>query len=253
MQHPRRFVPAILLACLPMLGACSPEHSSASSGGLAASIDGDITTALDNAKAELRSEPITVSHNDPMLPKAQIAPNGDFIVGGKTVVITSEQRGALLEYREQMIGIASAGIAIGKQGAALGISAAGDALAAALSGKSDQEVEDGVKAKTAGIRQAAARLCDRLPAMLTEQQKLAAALPAFKPYATMTERDISDCRTSALKDDDASRAEVRQSVRDRIRSGIRSGIQGAAQGTGLASRGTPDASAPALSSSARQP
>ena len=40
--------------------------------------------------------------------------------------------------------------------------------------------------------------------MMTEQQKLAAILPAFKPYATMTEKDISDCRTDALKDDDSN-------------------------------------------------
>ena len=29
--------------------------------------------------------------------------------------------------------------------------------------------------------------------MLVSQQKLAAALPAFKPYATMTQQDVDDC------------------------------------------------------------
>lgn len=191
---------AVLLGCLPLLGACSSGQSN--SGGLAGAIDSTVTTALDQAQTKLRSEPITVSHNDSTLPKAQITPDGDFIVGGKTVAITPAQRNALLEYRSQMIAVASQGIAIGKQGAALGIRAAGDALAGALSGKSDQEIQQNVKAQTTGIREAAAKLCDRLPAMMTEQQKLAAILPAFKPYATMTEKDISDCRTDALKDDD---------------------------------------------------
>ena len=29
--------------------------------------------------------------------------------------------------------------------------------------------------------------------MMATQQKLAASLPAFKPYATMTQEDIDDC------------------------------------------------------------
>lgn len=191
---------ATLLVCLPMLGACSSGQSS--SGGLAASIDSTVATALDNAQTKLRTEPITVSHNDSTLPKAQITPQGDFVVGGKTIAITPAQRSALLAYREKLITVASAGIAVGKQGAAIGVQAAGAALAAAMSGKSDAEVEASVKAKTSGIRQAAAKICDRLPEMMIEQQKLAAALPAFKPYATMTEKNIDDCRTDALDDSD---------------------------------------------------
>ena len=191
---------ATLLVCLPMLGACSSGTST--SNGIAADVSASVTTALDNAQTKLRTEPITVSHNDSTLPKAQITPQGDFVVGGKTIAITPAQRSALLAYREKLITVASAGIAVGKQGAAIGVQAAGAALAAAMSGKSDAEVEASVKAKTSGIRQAAAKICDRLPEMMIEQQKLAAALPAFKPYATMTEKNIDDCRTDALDDSD---------------------------------------------------
>lgn len=201
MPHSRQFAFALLLACLPMLGACSSGQSS-SSGGLAGAIDSTVNTALDTAQTKLRSEPITVSHNDSSLPRAEITPQGDFIVGGKTVAITPTQRTALLAYREQMIDVASQGIAVGKQGAALGLHAASTAVAAALSGQSDAEIKKKVEAQATDIRQAAAKLCERLPAMLTAEQKLAATLPAFKPYATMTDKDISDCRTDALKDDD---------------------------------------------------
>ncbi|MGH8145644.1 MAG: hypothetical protein ACREPY_04870 [Rhodanobacteraceae bacterium] len=189
-----------LVACLPVVGACSSGQSS--SGGITGAIDSSISSALDNAQAQLRDHNITVSHNDSNLPKAEITPKGDFIVGGKTVAITPAQRAALLDYRKQMISVASQGIAIGKQGAALGMQAAATALAAALSGKSDKEIQQKVETQTAGIRQAAAKICDRLPAMMAEQQKLAAVLPAFKPYATMTQEDIDSCREDALHDDD---------------------------------------------------
>lgn len=201
MQAFRPFAIAILLGCLPVLAACSSGQSS-SSGGLAGTIDSTVTTALDNAQTQLRTEPLDVSPGNHLFPEARITPQGDFIVGGKTVAITPVQRDALLAYREQMISIGSAGIALGKQGAALGLHAASTAITDALSGKSDQEIQQSVKAQAIGIHAAAAKLCDRLPAMMAEQQKLAAVLPAFKPYATMTEKDISDCHTDALKHDD---------------------------------------------------
>lgn len=200
MQHARTLVLAALLACLPALGACNSGQPA--SDGIAGSVSSTVNNALDEAQAKLSNEPITVSHNDTSLPKAEITPNGDFVVAGKTIAITPAQRSALLAYRGQMISIASEGIAIGKQGAALGLHAASTAIAAALSGKSDQEIQDKVKAQANQIRHAAVKICDRLPGMMVEQQKLATALPAFKPYATMTEKDIDDCRTNALKDDD---------------------------------------------------
>lgn len=189
-----------LLACLPILGACSPGQSS--SGGIASAIDNSISSALDKAQTELRTQPITVSHGDSGLPTAKITPDGNFIIAGKTVAITPEQRNALLEYRKQLVAVAAQGIAIGKQGAQLGINAAGTAIAAALSGKSDEEIQKQVESQTSGIRQAAAKICDRLPALMSEQQKLAAVLPAFKRYATMTQQDVTDCRNDALHDDD---------------------------------------------------
>lgn len=245
---------AIVLGCLPVLGACSANTDSSSSSGIAASVDSSISSALDKVQAKLKNEPITVSHNTPNLPVAKITPQGDFIVDGKTIAVTAAQREALLEYRKQMIAIASQGIAVGKQGAALGLQAASTAIADALSGKSDAEIHQKVEAQTAGIRQAAAKICEQLPSMLTGQQKLAAALPAFKPYATMTQKDIDHCRYDALHDDDddADRAQVRESIRERIRGSVRSGIQASAQSAGIAASGTSSGGAPAATSSVTQ-
>lgn len=211
------------LCCLPLLGACSSGQSN--HDGIAGSIDHAIAAAMDKAQEKLREEPITVSHNAPNQPVAKITPQGDFIVDGKTVAITAAQREALLEYRKQLIAVATQGIAVGKQGAALGLHAASTAIADALAGKSNDEIQKKVEAQTAGIRQAAAKICDELPSMMAEQQKLAAALPAFKPYATMTQSDIDGCREDALRDDGADHAQVRESIRERIRQGIRSGVQ----------------------------
>jgi hypothetical protein len=115
-------------------------------------------------------------------PEAEITPKGDLLIEGKAVAINNEQRTLLL------------------QGADLAAKAMGEAFKGILSGKSEQEIEKSVEAEAAGIKQSAAKLCARLPGLLASQTELAATLPEFKPYATMTREDIDDCMKDT-KDD----------------------------------------------------
>ena len=112
--------------------------------------------------------------------------------------MTPQQRVLLLDYRARILDVAEAGMQIGTQGADLASKAVGTALAGVFSGKSDKEIDREVQSEADGIKQSAARLCTRLPALRDAQQKLAAALPAFRPYATMNQHDIDDC----MKDTD---------------------------------------------------
>ncbi|MGH8235108.1 MAG: hypothetical protein ACREPU_13080 [Rhodanobacteraceae bacterium] len=159
---------------------------------------------MDRASEKLRTENITISDRDDTgsLPKAQITPQGDLLIAGNAVSITPAQRSMLLDYRRQVVAIATQGMAIGKQGAALGMHAAGEALAGVFSGKSKEQIQQQVQAQASGIKRSAARLCARLPGLMTSQQKLAASLPEFRPYATMTQKNIDDCRKDALRNDD---------------------------------------------------
>ncbi|HVX04372.1 MAG TPA: hypothetical protein VHA71_04535 [Rhodanobacteraceae bacterium] len=208
---------AALAACGSGSAPASPGSSAASASSTPSLIAGVVDRALERAETKLRNENITISGNDGIvvlsdssssdtrasgLPRAQITPQGELLIGDKPVALTPGQRAMLLDYRRQLIEIGAQGIAIGKQGAALGMSAAREAIAGAFSGKPEQEIRQRVEAKASGIREAAAKLCDRMPALMESQQKLAAALPAFKPYATLTEAKIDECRKDALHDDD---------------------------------------------------
>lgn len=192
---------AVLGACSSGNAPASPASTSANASSTPSLIGNVIDSALDKASTELTTKNITVSNDDNGAPKAEITPQGDFLIGGKPVPLTPAQRTRVLAYRQQIIGIGRQGIVIGKQGATLGMRAAGTALAGVLSGESDQKIQQSVKAQTAGIQQAAIKICDRLPALMTSQQKLAADVPAFKPYATMTQKDIDDCRKGSWNDD----------------------------------------------------
>jgi hypothetical protein len=115
------------------------------------------------------------------------------VIAGKPIDATPEQHVMLVDYRQQVLGIAEAGMDIGAQGADIGVTAAKQAIWGALSGKDDKEIEASIKPQTDKIEAAAMALCKRLPDLLASQQKLAAAMPAFRPYATMTQKDIDDC------------------------------------------------------------
>ena len=207
----------MLAACGSGNAPASPASSATSASSTTSLVTSVVDHALDRAEAKLRNENITISDNDGIvvlsgsssdenrtsrLLRAQITPQGDLLIGGKPVALTPAQRAMVLDYRQQLIAIAAQGIAIGRQGAALGMSAAREAIAGAFSGKPEQEIRQRVEAKASGICEAAAKLCDRMPALMESQQKLAAAVPAFKPYATLTTAKIDECRKDALKDSD---------------------------------------------------
>lgn len=169
-------------------------------------IAAEIHKGIEQAKHELVTQDIAinnvhVSHGDhdknnesnDTLAKAVITPQGTLVIAGKPVKDTPEQHTLLVDYRQQIIGIAEAGMDIGEHGANLGTQAAKQAIWGALTGKSDKEIEASIKPQTEQIKAAALKLCKRLPGMLTSQQKLASAMPEFRPYATMTQKDIDDC------------------------------------------------------------
>jgi hypothetical protein len=163
--------------------------------------------AIEKARKELATQNISISDGlninvnghqwntgDSSLPKAEITPQGDLLIEGKTVTITAAQRTELLAYRGQILGIAEAGMAIGAQGANIAGHAISGAVGAIFGGKDgEKEFEKKIEAEAAKIEAEAMKLCTRLPALMAGQQALAAAVPEFKPYARMTQADIEDC------------------------------------------------------------
>lgn len=186
-----------LLLCLP-LAACSNTDSNKTDPATgkpvvdAGSIGEKVKAATDKARVEIAKGNITISDNQSN--KAEITPQGDLLINGTAVTIDAQQRALLLDYRKQVEKLAGAGMDIGVAGASLGVKAAGEALRGVFSGDT-QGVEARVNEETAKIEASAKQLCELLPTMMARQQALAAALPAFKPYATMDQSDIDDCHS----------------------------------------------------------
>jgi hypothetical protein len=168
---------------------------------------------LAKARAELETGNLEVGNNfhfgkdgkraagDKALPKAEITPRGDFLVDGKAVAISAEQRSQLLAYRGQVIDIARTGIDLGEHGAQVALEAVDRPLFSliigGLTGSLERRVEATVKREIEpGVRQ----ICGRLPALRVSQQQLAANLPQFRPYATLEADDVDDCEADIRRD-----------------------------------------------------
>lgn len=177
---------AILSCTLVLLSACAAFRTA--------------DTELDAASRQVAAENMTLTTDDADAPKAAITPQGDFLVAAKPVALTARQHKEVLAYRAQYIDIAQAGIAIGHQGVDAGRHAMVPMIFASLFGASDKTIDASMDKRLAGVREATAKLCDRMPGLMEAQQQLAADLPAFKPYATLTQKKIDDCRRDALRD-----------------------------------------------------
>lgn len=189
---------AAVLGALLLAGCSQPATTAPTEGSApAAAVErGAIATAIgnamDEARRELREGNISVSSSDKQGAQAEITPEGDFLVDGRRIEISPEQRTLLLEHRARIVAVAEAGMQVGLEGADLATKAMKEALVGALSGQTEQ-IEARIEAEASRIKTSALELCKQLPALMASQQSLAASLPEFRPYATMTQADIDDC------------------------------------------------------------
>nr|WP_298130924.1 hypothetical protein [uncultured Pseudoxanthomonas sp.] len=199
------------IAAALLLAACQPAQDKQDTAptGIAAEAMGEVAKGLGEASQEMEKareeiatareklarENISLNRNESQsLPKAEITPAGELLIEGTPVATTPEQKALVLAYRGELLGVVGDGMAIGMEGARVGIDAAASALKGVLAGQSGDEIgqQVGEQAK-AKIKPMVAQLCTRLPGLLGAQQALATALPEFKPYASMDQSDVDDC------------------------------------------------------------
>ena len=209
-RNPRMLMTMFLASLLPL------AVQTANAGDTR--IDKEISADLADARSEVRTElaaarreldtgnlqlgdnlrfgtsDARASHADRALPQAEITPLGDFLVEGRPVAIDRHQRQELLLYRGEVIAIAKAGIDIGERSAQIAIDAVDRGLFSlivdALTGSLEPKLEKTIKAT---VEPGVLQICRSLPSLLDSQQRLAASLPQFRPYATLEADDVADC------------------------------------------------------------
>ncbi|TXH65720.1 MAG: DUF2884 family protein [Lysobacteraceae bacterium] len=236
----RQLVTAITLtAALSACGGKQPPPAQQNAHQPETFIGKAVKEVTDEAKEELQNGNIDVSGDKGGLPKAEITPKGDLLIEGQPVAIDATQRALLLEYRAAIVKIVNAAIDVGTQGADLAGKAVTEAISGIFSGDQqtfEQRVEKKLEAEAEKIEISAKNICVHLPSLLSSQQKLAAAIPEFRPYAQMTQRDVDECNAESagirhnIEMDKAPPAygaqnEIRENIRENVRTAIRESLQ----------------------------
>lgn len=172
-----------------MLAACGRDQAQGAAGGLVSSLADSV---VEEVREEMESKNLPI-RTEGDLPEAALTPEGVLLVDGVAVAMDDAQRQVALAYREAVIRVAQDGARVGLMGAEVGKDAAAAAIAGVFSGASEADIEAKVRESAKGIEKAAKALCETLPALLAQQQALAEAVPAFAPYADMTQDDVDEC------------------------------------------------------------
>lgn len=218
MQTKRILSVAALSLLLPLAAQAQPPRSADT--GITAEIRRELGDARREVRAELAKAKQDLDTGDLQLQDslqfgkqakakrtsaekaaAAITPQGDLLIDGKPQEIDAGQRRQLLAYRGLVVEIAKVGIDIGQKSADAALDAVDGSwvslMFGAMTGSLERRIERTVREQVEpGVR----GICRMLPRVMDSQQRLAASLPQFRPYATLERDDVADCENNVRRE-----------------------------------------------------
>lgn len=149
--------------------------------------DGDSFTHL----TPLNSQQIAVHRHNGA--DAVMSASGELTIDGKTVALNQAQRELVTRYFAGAHSLRDDGFATGMAGASTALTAISSVVTGLASGEPDKIGQD-VEAKTAKVEAQVEKVCRDLHDLALTQDALAAALPEFKPYVTIENSEVDECR-----------------------------------------------------------
>jgi len=126
-------------------------------------------------------------------PDAIVSVTGELSIDGKAVDLNQAQKELATRYFAGARTLRDDGFATGMAGASTALTAISSVVTGLASGEPDK-IGPAVEAKAAKVEAQAQNLCRDLGELATTQNALAAAVPEFKPYALISDKETRDCR-----------------------------------------------------------
>lgn len=124
--------------------------------------------------------------------EALVSAEGRLAINGAPVAVSEGQRAELANYYKAAAGVVQHSVDTGAAGAAVGVTAATGVVSGIAKGDmSDMKAK--IEAQAEAVRREALKICDSLEEARGSQDRLAAQLDAFKPYAVISARETADC------------------------------------------------------------
>lgn len=124
---------------------------------------------------------------------AIVTAQGELAIDGKPIVLNAAQAQIVTRYFASAMALRSDAVKTGAAGAATAATAITSVAAGLASGDTDS-IDAKVNASAAKVDAAANKICVDLQMLAKAQDDLAAAVPSFKPYATIGPREVDDCK-----------------------------------------------------------
>lgn len=125
---------------------------------------------------------------------AFVSANGELVIDGKPVALDAAQAQIVARYFASAMALRNDAVKTGVAGASTAATAITSVAVGLASGNPDS-IDAKVNASAAKVDAAANKVCDDLQMLAKAQDELAAALPQFKPYATIQPREVDDCKS----------------------------------------------------------
>jgi hypothetical protein len=126
-------------------------------------------------------------------PDAIVSKTGELSIAGAAVNLDPAQKALVSRYFDNAIALRDDGFATGMACASTAITALSSVVNGLASGEPDK-IGTEVEAKAAQVEAKAMKICGDLHDLATTQNALSASLPAFRPYALISEKEVDECR-----------------------------------------------------------
>jgi hypothetical protein len=125
-------------------------------------------------------------------PDAVVSSSGELSIDGKSVTLSPTQKDLVARYFASAYALREDGFATGMAGASTALTALSSVFNGLASGEPDKIGSD-VEAKAAQLQTKVEKLCNDLGVLATTQNSLADSLAEFKPYATIDQKEVTEC------------------------------------------------------------
>jgi len=121
--------------------------------------------------------------------RAEIDPAGDLKIAGQDVPVTDAERQLLVQYSQNLRDLEKQGEAATGQAWRMAPAILGTALRDLFTGAGDKQFDHDTDEAAKPLKEEFLELCDGVNAERKVQDQISDALPAFKPYAVISEHD----------------------------------------------------------------
>ncbi|MGH8282390.1 MAG: hypothetical protein ACRESE_00905 [Gammaproteobacteria bacterium] len=128
--------------------------------------------------------------------QAVITQDGVLTVEGKSITTSSQDQDNLVHYVETTQQMEQEGLTIAKHAGGFAVGIVGDVFSGLFSGKSDKEIEQKANQSASEFKKTVLPICTSAQKLEHLQDAIATDVPAFKPYAVIQDKDVSDCQQS---------------------------------------------------------